>query len=104
MSTEDYTTAEKTKLSGIATGATNVTIDNTVSITGQAADAGAVRTALNSKISNVTVNGTNVVTNKVAAVTVPTVTNSITQGSTDAVTSGAVYSAIGDIESLLAAI
>lgn len=36
--------------------------------------------------------------------TIPTVTNSITQGSTDAVTSGAVYAAIGDIESLLAAI
>ncbi len=36
--------------------------------------------------------------------TIPTVTNSITQGSTEAVTSGAVYNAIGDIESLLAAI
>lgn len=35
---------------------------------------------------------------------IPTVTSSITQGSTDAVTSGAVYNAIGDIESLLAAI
>ena len=35
---------------------------------------------------------------------IPTVTNSITSGSTDAVTSGAVYNAIGDIESLLAAI
>lgn len=36
--------------------------------------------------------------------TIPTVTSSITQGSNDAVTSGAVYNAIGDIESLLAAI
>ena len=35
---------------------------------------------------------------------IPTVTSSITQGSTDAVTSGAVYNAIGDIETLLAAI
>ena len=35
---------------------------------------------------------------------IPAVTNSITSGSTDAVTSGAVYDAIGDIESLLAAI
>ena len=35
---------------------------------------------------------------------IPTVTNSITQGSTDAVTSGAVYDVIGNIETLLAAI
>lgn len=39
LSTEDYTTEEKTKLSGIATGATNVEIDNTLTTTGKAADA-----------------------------------------------------------------
>ena len=32
---------------------------------------------------------------------IPTVTNQITSGSTDVITSGAVYDAIGDIESLL---
>lgn len=35
---------------------------------------------------------------------IPNVTSSITQYSTDAITSGAVYDAIGDIETLLAAI
>lgn len=39
LSTNDYTTEEKTKLEGIATGATNVTVDNTLSNSGQAADA-----------------------------------------------------------------
>ena len=32
---------------------------------------------------------------------IPTVTNTITSGSTDAITSGAVYDALGDIETLL---
>lgn len=36
--------------------------------------------------------------------TIPTVTSTITSGSTEAITSGAVYDAIGDIESLLAEI
>ena len=75
LSTEDYTTAEKTKLSGIAAGATNVVIDNTVSITGQAADAGAVRTALNGKINDVTVNSTSVVSNGVANIPLASDTN-----------------------------
>ena len=35
---------------------------------------------------------------------IPKVTNSITSGSTEAITSGAVYDAIGDVETLLAAI
>ena len=39
LSTNDYTTEEKTKLAGIAAGATNVTVDNTLSNSGQAADA-----------------------------------------------------------------
>ena len=39
LSTNDYTTAEKTKLSGIAEGATKVEIDSTLSTTGKAADA-----------------------------------------------------------------
>ena len=35
---------------------------------------------------------------------IPTVTNTITSGSTEAITSGAVYDAIGDVEALLSAI
>ena len=46
LSTEDYTTAEKTKLSGIATGATKVEIDATLSTTGKAADAKAAGDAI----------------------------------------------------------
>ena len=55
-------------------------------------------------VTDVEVNGVSALTGTVAQITVPSVTSTITQGSTDAVTSGAVYSAIGDIESLLAAI
>ena len=39
LSTNDYTTAEKNKLSGIAVGATKVEIDTTLSTAGKAADA-----------------------------------------------------------------
>ena len=39
LSTEDFTTAEKTKLAGIAEGATNIVIDPTLTQSGQAADA-----------------------------------------------------------------
>lgn len=39
LSTEDFTTAEKTKLAGIAEGATALTIDPTLTKEGQAADA-----------------------------------------------------------------
>ena len=46
LSTEDYTTAEKTKLAGIATGATATTIDSTLTQSGAAADAKAVGDAL----------------------------------------------------------
>lgn len=42
LSTEDFTTAEKTKLAGIAEGATNIVIDPTLTQSGQAADAAAV--------------------------------------------------------------
>lgn len=42
LSTEDFTTAEKTKLAGIAEGATALTIDATLTQSGQAADAKAV--------------------------------------------------------------
>lgn len=47
LSTNDYTTAEKTKLSGIATGATNTVLNNTVTSTSttQAATANAVKLA-----------------------------------------------------------
>lgn len=36
--------------------------------------------------------------------TIPTVTNTITSGSTDAISSGAVYDALGDVETLLSQI
>lgn len=39
LSTEDFTTVEKTKLAGIAEGATNIVIDPTLTQAGQAADA-----------------------------------------------------------------
>ena len=42
LSENDYTTAEKTKLAGIENGATNVTIDSTLTQEGEAADAKAV--------------------------------------------------------------
>lgn len=42
LSTEDFTTAEKTKLAGIAEGATNIVIDPTLTQSGHAADAKAV--------------------------------------------------------------
>lgn len=46
LSTEDYTTAEKTKLSGIDTGATATAIDDTLSNAGEAADAEATGDAI----------------------------------------------------------
>lgn len=46
LSTNDYTTAEKTKLAGIDAQATRVLIDDTLEETGQAADAKAVGDAL----------------------------------------------------------
>ena len=46
LSTNDYTTAEKTKLDGIEVQATRVLIDDTLEQTGQAADAKAVGDAL----------------------------------------------------------
>lgn len=39
LSTEDFTTAEKTKLAEIAEGATKITIDDTLTQSGQGADA-----------------------------------------------------------------
>lgn len=46
LSTEDFTTAEKTKLAGIAEGATNIVIDPTLTQSGQAADAKATGGAI----------------------------------------------------------
>ena len=53
LSTNDYTTAEKTKLAGVATGATRVLIDSGLSESGKAADAAAVGTALDGKVDKV---------------------------------------------------
>lgn len=51
LSTNDYTTAEKTKLAGIASGATNVSVDDTLSVVGDAADAKKVGDLLKTAIS-----------------------------------------------------
>ena len=48
LSTNDYTTTEKNKLAGIASGATKVIIDTTLTKTGQAAEAAAVNQQFNS--------------------------------------------------------
>lgn len=50
LSTEDFTTAEKTKLAGIAEGATNIVIDPTLSQSGQAADSKVVGDKINEKV------------------------------------------------------
>lgn len=57
LSTNDYTTAEKTKLAGIETGANATTIDSTLSVTGNAADAKATGDALNDKVDKVSGKG-----------------------------------------------
>lgn len=54
----------------------------------------ATQTALDGKVSDVQVNGTSVVTNKVASISVPATTSSVTQNSTDALTSGGAYTAL----------
>lgn len=57
LSTNDYTTADKNKLAGIATGATAVTVDSTLSTTStNAIQNKAVATALNSKADSSALN------------------------------------------------
>lgn len=52
LSTNDYTTTEKNKLAGIATGATKVLVDSTItSESTNAVQSGAVYTALSNKVS-----------------------------------------------------
>ena len=50
LSDNNYTTEEKTKLAGVATGATRVLIDDDLTDSGKAADAAAVGTALATKV------------------------------------------------------
>ena len=52
LSTEDYTNAEKTKLAGIAEGATKVVVDDTIKDSSNAVQNGAVKKALDGKASN----------------------------------------------------
>jgi len=78
LSTEDFTTVEKTKLAGIAEGATNIVIDPTLTQSGQAADAKMVGDALDS---------------------IKPVDSVPTQGSTNAVSSGGVWDEIRNIAS-----
>lgn len=57
LSTNDFTTAEKTKLSGIETGATNVTVDSSLSaLSTNAIQNSAVYNALSNKADNSDVN------------------------------------------------
>ena len=68
LSTEDYTTAEKTKLSGVQAEATKTVIDNTLTNAGQAADAkktGDEISGLKNTLSNL---GLTVVDGKLCAV------------------------------------
>lgn len=68
LSDNNYTTAEKTKLAGVATGATRVLIDTGLSDAGKAADAGAVGTALAGKVGDVKVAGSSVVSDGEAVI------------------------------------
>lgn len=52
LSTEDYTSTEKTKLAGIAEGATKVVVDDTIKDSSNAVQNGAVKKALDGKASN----------------------------------------------------
>lgn len=52
LSTEDYTSAEKTKLASIAEGATKVVVDDTIKDSSNAVQNGAVKKALDGKASN----------------------------------------------------
>jgi hypothetical protein len=61
LSSNDYTTEEKNKLAGVATGATHVEIDTTLATTGKAADAKATGDALATKVDKV--NGKGLSTN-----------------------------------------
>lgn len=54
LSTNDFTTTEKTKLAGIASEATKVLIDTTLTTSGKAADAKAVGDKLDTKVDKVT--------------------------------------------------
>lgn len=52
LSTEDYTSDEKTKLAGIAEGATKVVVDDTIKDSSNAVQNGAVKKALDDKAPN----------------------------------------------------
>lgn len=52
LSTEDYTTAEKTKLAGIAEGATKVVVDSELKDSANAVQNGVVKKALDGKAAN----------------------------------------------------
>lgn len=82
----------------IITDATEIDISNYYTT---AQTQSAITSAINGLATVATSGSYNDLSNKP---TIPTVTNQITSGSTDAVSSGAVYDAIGDIETLLAQI
>lgn len=80
LSQEDFTSAEKTKLSGIAAGATNVTVDHSLSSSStNAIDNKSVTDALALKMDNITLadvatsGSYNDLTNKPTIPTIPTI-------------------------------
>lgn len=83
LSTNDYTTDEKTKLNGIAAGAQVNTIES-ITVNGTAAtitDKAASVTIDTGKINKIQVNGTEqTITNKVVNISVPTNNNQLTNG------------------------
>ena len=88
LSTNDYTTAEKTKLAGIATGATKNTIDSALSTTStNAVENKVINTALGTKantadLSTVATSGSyNDLSNKPTIPTVPTKVSAFTNDS-----------------------
>lgn len=104
LSTEDYTTEEKTKLAGIESGANVTTIDSTLSVTGNAADAKATGDALANKVDKVTGKGlsTNDFTDGLkdkldgieAGATKTTIDSTLDSSSTNPVENQAVYNAL----------
>ena len=106
LSTEDYTTAEKTKLSGIATGA-EVNVQSNWTQTNTAADdyiknKPTIPAAQVSSDWNAS-SGVAQILNKptLGAAASRGVDTTPTSGSTNLITSGGVYTVIGDINTVL---
>lgn len=98
---------------GIDSGTVQTMIDESISgkadssaVTQEITAAVSGKVDTSSVVSSVTSASTDsqIPTAKAVYDAIPTVTNTITSGSTDAISSGAVYDALGDIETLLSQI